>query len=51
MGLQGFGAHTTVNEYVLIDSIAPRLYLSVRLIMDFARGLTPSTTTADATKE
>jgi glutamate carboxypeptidase len=38
MGLQGFGAHSTNNEYVLVDSIAPRLYLSVRLIADIASG-------------
>ena len=37
-GLQGFGAHTTDAEYVLIDSIEPRLYLATRLIMDVARG-------------
>lgn len=40
MGLQGFGAHTTDNEYVLVDSIAPRLYLNVRLISDIASGAT-----------
>ncbi len=38
LGLQGFGAHSTDNEYVLIDSIAPRLYLNVRLISDIAAG-------------
>lgn len=37
-GLQGFGAHTTDNEYVLISSIEPRLYLAARLIMDLAAG-------------
>ena len=37
-GLQGFGAHTTNDEYVLVDSIEPRLYLAARLIMDVARG-------------
>jgi glutamate carboxypeptidase len=40
LGLQGYGAHTTDNEYVLIDSIAPRLYLNVRLISDIAAGAT-----------
>lgn len=40
-GLQGFGAHTTDAEYVLIDSIEPRLYLATRVIMDIARGKTP----------
>ena len=38
-GLRGFGAHSANNEYVLIDSIEPRLYLAARLIMDLARGL------------
>lgn len=37
-GLQGFGAHTSDAEYVLIDSIEPRLYLSTRMIMDVAQG-------------
>lgn len=37
-GLQGFGAHTTDDEYVLVDNIEPRLYLAARLIIDFARG-------------
>ncbi len=38
-GLQGFGAHSNDSEYVLIDSIAPRLYMTTRLIMDFSNGL------------
>ena len=38
-GLLGFGAHSNDNEYILIDSIEPRLYLATRLIMDFSRGL------------
>ena len=37
-GLQGFGAHSADNEYILLDSIEPRLYLAARLIMDVARG-------------
>ena len=37
-GLRGFGAHSANNEYILIDSIEPRLYLATRLIMDVARG-------------
>jgi glutamate carboxypeptidase len=37
-GLRGFGAHTIEAEYVLIDSIEPRLYLAARLIMDIAQG-------------
>lgn len=39
-GLQGFGAHSADAEYVLVDSIEPRLYLGTRLIMDIARGKT-----------
>ena len=38
LGLQGFGAHSIEAEYVLIDSIEPRLYLAARLIMDAAQG-------------
>ncbi len=37
-GLQGFGAHSNDAEYVLLDSIEPRLYLASRLIMDFSAG-------------
>ncbi|RZL86788.1 MAG: M20/M25/M40 family metallo-hydrolase [Variovorax sp.] len=37
-GLQGFGSHSSDAEYVLVDSIEPRLYLSVQMIMDVARG-------------
>ena len=40
-GLRGFGAHTTNAEYILISSIAPRLYLATRLIMDIAQGKAP----------
>src|SRR3954471_1049338 len=36
-GLRGFGAHSTDDEYVLVSSIEPRLYLAARLIMDLAR--------------
>jgi glutamate carboxypeptidase len=35
-GLQGFGAHSADDEYVLVSSIEPRLYLAARLIMDVA---------------
>ena len=34
-GLQGFGAHSDDAEYVLISSIAPRLYTTTRLIQSF----------------
>ncbi|SDD16258.1 glutamate carboxypeptidase [Variovorax sp. CF079] len=37
-GLQGFGAHSADAEYVLIDSIEPRLYLAARMVMDISRG-------------
>jgi len=40
-GLQGFGAHSIEAEYVLIDSIEPRLYLLTRLIMDVAESKAP----------
>jgi glutamate carboxypeptidase len=39
-GLQGFGAHSADAEYVLIDSIEPRLYLAARMVMDISRGKT-----------
>ena len=38
-GLLSFGAHSNDAEYVLIDSIEPRLYLTTRLITDFSKGL------------
>ena len=37
-GLQGFGAHSADAEYVLIDSIEPRLYLGTRMVMDISHG-------------
>ena len=37
-GLQGFGAHSNDAEYILLDSIEPRLYLLVRMIMDVSQG-------------
>lgn len=40
-GSQGFGAHSTNAEYILIPSIEPRLYLTVRMIMDIAQGKAP----------
>jgi glutamate carboxypeptidase len=39
-GLPGFGAHSADDEYVLVDSIEPRLYLAARLVMDISRGVT-----------
>jgi len=40
-GLHGFGAHTTNAEYIVLDSIEPRLYLAARMIMDIAQGKAP----------
>jgi len=40
-GLRGFGAHSADAEYVLIDSIEPRLYLLARMIMDVSQNKTP----------
>ena len=37
-GLRGFGAHSNSDEYILISSIEPRLYLAARLVMDLAAG-------------
>ncbi|MDR6537547.1 M20/M25/M40 family metallo-hydrolase [Variovorax soli] len=37
-GLQGFGAHSADAEYVLVDSIEPRLYLAARMVMDISHG-------------
>jgi glutamate carboxypeptidase len=36
-GLLSFGAHSNSDEYILIDSIEPRLYMTTRLIMDFSK--------------
>lgn len=36
-GLQGFGSHSDDAEYVLVSSIQPRLYTTVRLIQDGPR--------------
>ena len=38
MGLSGFGAHSNDAEYVLLNTIVPRLYLTTRLVMDLAQG-------------
>lgn len=38
---QGYGAHSADAEYILIDSIEPRLYLLARMIMDVSRGRNP----------
>ena len=36
-GLQGYGAHSTEDEYILVSSIEPRLYLATRVIMDVSQ--------------
>ncbi|HYL24316.1 MAG TPA: glutamate carboxypeptidase [Burkholderiales bacterium] len=36
-GLRGYGAHSNEDEYVLVSSIEPRLYLATRLVMDLSR--------------
>jgi len=41
LGLQGYGAHSADAEYILIDSIEPRLYLLARMIMDLSLGNSP----------
>ena len=38
-GLSGFGAHSNDAEYVHLDTIVPRLYLTTRMVMDVSRGL------------
>jgi len=35
--LRGYGAHSTEDEYVMLSSIEPRLYLGAGLLMDHAR--------------
>jgi glutamate carboxypeptidase len=37
-GLAGYGAHSTEDEYILLSSIEPRLYLATRLIVDVSNG-------------
>jgi glutamate carboxypeptidase len=37
-GLQGFGSHSNNDEYILLDSIEPRLYLLARMVMDVSQG-------------
>jgi glutamate carboxypeptidase len=37
-GARGFGAHSNDAEYILIDSIEPRMYLLSKMIMDVSLG-------------
>jgi glutamate carboxypeptidase len=39
MALPGFGYHTTQAEYVMIDAIPRRLYLSAQMLMSLSKGL------------
>lgn len=36
-GMSGDGAHSNNAEYILLDSIVPRLYMTTRLIMDLSK--------------
>lgn len=38
LGLPGFGYHANVGEWVSVDAIPRRLYLSAQMIMDLAQG-------------
>ena len=37
-GLRGYGAHSNDDEYVFVSSIAPKLYLATRMVMDVGSG-------------
>jgi glutamate carboxypeptidase len=41
-GARGYGAHSNNAEYILIESIEPRLYLAARMIMDLSQGKVPA---------
>ena len=41
-GLVGAGAHSDAREYVELDSVVPRMYLLVRMIMDVVAGRSPA---------
>jgi glutamate carboxypeptidase len=43
-GVKSYGAHSNESEFIEISSIAPRLYLATRLIMDVAQGKAGHTT-------
>jgi glutamate carboxypeptidase len=40
-GARGFGAHSNDAEYILIDSIEPRMYLLTKMIMAISKGKLP----------
>jgi glutamate carboxypeptidase len=37
-GAQGYGGHTADDEWILLASIEPRLYLAARMVMDLSQG-------------
>ena len=37
-GAQGYGGHTADDEYILVGSIEPRMYLAARMVMDISSG-------------
>jgi glutamate carboxypeptidase len=37
-GAQGYGGHTADDEYILVASIEPRMYLAARMVMDVSQG-------------
>jgi glutamate carboxypeptidase len=37
-GVQGYGGHTADDEYILLASIEPRMYLAARMVMDISQG-------------
>lgn len=37
-GAQGYGGHTADDEWILLASIEPRMYLAARMVMDISRG-------------
>ena len=36
-GAQGYGGHTADDEYIILASIEPRMYLTTRLVMDISQ--------------
>ena len=41
LGLTGYGAHGSQPEYVLLNSIVPRLYLVTRMVQEVSSGAAP----------
>jgi glutamate carboxypeptidase len=38
MGLPGFGYHSNQAEYVMVDAIPRRLYLSAQMVIELNKG-------------